>query len=46
MHFVLERAQLRPELKPAPRLIGLKMILSNLQGQSDGTSFSKTPSTI
>ena len=32
MHFVLERAQLRPELKPAPRLIGLKMYTLELQG--------------
>ena len=32
MHFVLERAQLRPELKPTPRLIGLKMYTLELQG--------------
>ena len=32
MHFVLERAQHRPELKPAPRLIGLKMYTLELQG--------------
>ena len=32
MHFVLERAQLRPELKPVPRLIGLKMYTLELQG--------------
>ena len=32
MHFVLERAQLRPELKPSPRLIGLKMYTLELQG--------------
>ena len=25
MHFVLERVQQRPKLKPNPRLIGLKM---------------------
>ena len=34
MHFVLERAQLRPELKPTPRLIGLKMYTLVLQGAS------------
>ena len=32
MHFVLERAQLRPELKPNARLIGLKMYTLELQG--------------
>ena len=32
MHFVLERSQLRPELKPAPRLIGFKMYTLELQG--------------
>ena len=32
MHFVLERAQLRPELKPNPLLIGLKMYTLELQG--------------
>ena len=34
MHFVLERAQMRPELKPTPRLIGLKMYTLELQGAS------------
>ena len=32
MHFILEKAQLRPELKPAPRLIGLKMYSLELRG--------------
>ena len=32
MHLVLERAQRRPELKPNPRLIGLKMYTLELQG--------------
>ena len=32
MHFVLERAQRRPELKPSPRLIGLKMYTLELEG--------------
>ena len=32
MHFVLERAQLRPQLKPNPRLIGLKMYTLELEG--------------
>ena len=35
MHFVLERAQLRPELKPNPRLIGLKMYTLELKGAKD-----------
>ena len=35
MHFVLERAQQRPELKPNPRLIGLKMYTLELQGAKD-----------
>ena len=35
MHFVLERAQLRLELKPNPRLIGLKMYILELKGAKD-----------
>ena len=35
MHFVLERAQQRPELKPNPRLIGLKMYTLELTGATD-----------
>lgn len=35
MHFVLEKAQQRPELKPNPRLIGLKMYTLELSGAKD-----------
>ena len=42
MHFVLERAQLRPELKPNPRLISLKMYTFELQGAQHRNIFKDT----
>ena len=35
MHIVLERAQLNPQLKPAVRMIGLKMYSLELRGSQD-----------
>ena len=35
MHIVLERAQMLPQLKPAVRMIGLKMYSLELRGAQD-----------
>lgn len=37
MHCVLERAQLRPQLKPKARMVGLKMYTLELRGNNSST---------